>query len=116
MTVRPVPTLQWPVASDASARLRFHTQTGGVTLQAQQPLNNVVRVTVQALAAVLGDQPLGERQRIVAAAGEAEEEVHRATGGGDDSLRDDECGHEPDDVGDGPAQGRQAGCSRSACA
>ena len=41
-------------ASDVSARLRFHTQTGGVTLQAQQPLNNVVRVTVQALAAVLG--------------------------------------------------------------
>jgi methylmalonyl-CoA mutase, N-terminal domain len=34
--------------------MRFHTQTGGVTLQAQQPLNNVVRVTVQALAAVLG--------------------------------------------------------------
>ena len=41
-------------ASDASCRLRFHTQTGGVTLQAQQPLNNVVRVAVQALAAVLG--------------------------------------------------------------
>src|SRR4029453_12582335 len=41
-------------ASDAGARLRFHTQTGGVTLQAQQPLNNVVRVTVQALATVLG--------------------------------------------------------------
>jgi methylmalonyl-CoA mutase N-terminal domain/subunit len=41
-------------ADDASARLRFHTQTGGVTLQAQQPLNNVVRVTVQGLAAVLG--------------------------------------------------------------
>src|ERR687885_371570 len=41
-------------AGDASARMRFHTQTGGVTLQAQQPLNNVVRVTVQALAAVLG--------------------------------------------------------------
>ena len=41
-------------ASDASCRLRFHSQTGGVTLQAQQPLNNVVRVTVQALAAVLG--------------------------------------------------------------
>jgi methylmalonyl-CoA mutase N-terminal domain/subunit len=41
-------------ASDDSARLRFHTQTGGVTLQAQQPLNNVVRVTVQALAAALG--------------------------------------------------------------
>jgi methylmalonyl-CoA mutase, N-terminal domain len=41
-------------AADDGARLRFHTQTGGVTLQAQQPLNNVVRVTVQALAAVLG--------------------------------------------------------------
>jgi methylmalonyl-CoA mutase N-terminal domain/subunit len=41
-------------AGDASARLRFHTQTGGVTLQAQQPLNNVVRVAIQALAAVLG--------------------------------------------------------------
>jgi methylmalonyl-CoA mutase N-terminal domain/subunit len=41
-------------ASDASARLRFHTQTGGVTLTAQQPLNNVVRVAVQTLAATLG--------------------------------------------------------------
>ncbi|MCC7358794.1 MAG: methylmalonyl-CoA mutase family protein [Anaerolineales bacterium] len=34
--------------------LRFHTQTGGSTLTAQQPLNNVVRVALQALAAVLG--------------------------------------------------------------
>jgi methylmalonyl-CoA mutase N-terminal domain/subunit len=41
-------------ADDGSCRLRFHTQTGGVTLQAQQPLNNVVRTTVQALAAILG--------------------------------------------------------------
>lgn len=41
-------------ASDASCRLRFHTQTGGVTLTAQSPLNNVVRVAVQALAATLG--------------------------------------------------------------
>jgi methylmalonyl-CoA mutase, N-terminal domain len=41
-------------ADDATARLRFHTQTGGVTLQAQQPLVNVPRVTIQALAAVLG--------------------------------------------------------------
>ncbi|MFW6039796.1 MAG: acyl-CoA mutase large subunit family protein [Gemmatimonadota bacterium] len=41
-------------ASDRSCRLRFHAQTGGSTLTAQQPLNNVVRVTVQALAAVLG--------------------------------------------------------------
>ncbi|MFO7768199.1 MAG: methylmalonyl-CoA mutase family protein, partial [bacterium] len=35
-------------------RLRFHTQTGGSTLTAQQPVNNVARVTIQALAAVLG--------------------------------------------------------------
>jgi len=41
-------------AADAGARLRFHTQTGGVTLTAQQPMNNVVRVAIQALAAVLG--------------------------------------------------------------
>lgn len=34
--------------------LRFHTQTGGSTLTAQQPENNIVRVTLQALAAVLG--------------------------------------------------------------
>ena len=34
--------------------LRFHTQTAGSTLTAQQPENNVVRVTIQALAAVLG--------------------------------------------------------------
>jgi len=40
--------------NDRSCFLRFHTQTGGCTLTAQQPLNNVVRVTVQALAAVLG--------------------------------------------------------------
>ncbi|MES2003374.1 MAG: methylmalonyl-CoA mutase family protein [Bacteroidota bacterium] len=34
--------------------LRFHTQTGGATLTAQQPLNNISRVTIQTLAAVLG--------------------------------------------------------------
>jgi methylmalonyl-CoA mutase N-terminal domain/subunit len=41
-------------AGDKSQLMRFHTQTGGVTLTAQQPTNNVVRVTLQALAAVLG--------------------------------------------------------------
>jgi len=42
-------------ATDASAqKLRFHTQTGGSTLTAQQPMNNIVRVSNQALAAVLG--------------------------------------------------------------
>ncbi len=40
--------------TDRAKALRFHCQTAGMTLQAQQPLNNVVRVTVQALAAVLG--------------------------------------------------------------
>lgn len=42
-------------ATDPRAQmLRFHTQTGGSTLTAQQPQNNIVRVTVQALAAVMG--------------------------------------------------------------
>ncbi len=42
-------------ATDVKAmRMRFHTQTGGSTLTAQQPMNNVSRVTLQALAAVLG--------------------------------------------------------------
>jgi methylmalonyl-CoA mutase, N-terminal domain len=41
-------------ANPRSRMLRFHTQTAGVQLTAQQPLNNVVRVAVQALAAVLG--------------------------------------------------------------
>jgi methylmalonyl-CoA mutase N-terminal domain/subunit len=42
-------------ATDVGAqKLRFHTQTGGSTLTAQQPLNNIVRTTTQALAAVLG--------------------------------------------------------------
>lgn len=42
-------------ATDPKAMmLRFHTQTGGSTLTAQQPLNNISRVTIQTLAAVLG--------------------------------------------------------------
>ncbi|UCD13817.1 MAG: methylmalonyl-CoA mutase, partial [Thermoplasmatales archaeon] len=40
--------------SPKSMRLRFHTQTAGCSLTAQQPENNIVRVTIQALAAVLG--------------------------------------------------------------
>jgi methylmalonyl-CoA mutase N-terminal domain/subunit len=39
---------------ERSLRLRFHTQTGGVTLMAQQPENNIVRVALQAFAAVCG--------------------------------------------------------------
>jgi methylmalonyl-CoA mutase N-terminal domain/subunit len=41
-------------AAEASCRLRFHTQPGGVTLTAQQPMNKIVRVAVQSLAATLG--------------------------------------------------------------
>lgn len=42
-------------AKDArSHKLRFHTQTAGVSLTAQQPMNNIARVTLQALAAILG--------------------------------------------------------------
>ena len=40
--------------SDRAMLLRFHSQTAGVSLTAQQPMNNVVRVAYQALAAVLG--------------------------------------------------------------
>ena len=39
---------------EESMRLRFHAQTAGVSLTAQQPLNNVVRTSLEALAAVLG--------------------------------------------------------------
>jgi methylmalonyl-CoA mutase N-terminal domain/subunit len=47
-------TERFGAQKESSKLLRFHTQTGGSTLTAQQPLNNVVRVSVQALAAVLG--------------------------------------------------------------
>jgi methylmalonyl-CoA mutase N-terminal domain/subunit len=40
--------------NELSLRMRFHTQTAGVSLTAQQPLNNIVRTTVEALAGVLG--------------------------------------------------------------
>jgi methylmalonyl-CoA mutase N-terminal domain/subunit len=45
---------QFKALDPKSWRLRFHTQTAGSTLTAQQPENNIVRVTLQALAAVLG--------------------------------------------------------------
>ena len=47
-------TERFGARDERSKLLRFHTQTGGSTLTAQQPENNVVRVTLQALAAVLG--------------------------------------------------------------
>jgi len=45
---------RFAAANPLSWRLRFHTQTAGSTLTAQQPENNIVRVTLQALAAILG--------------------------------------------------------------
>lgn len=45
---------RFKVTNPEALKLRFHTQTGGSTLTAQQPLNNIVRVALQALAAVLG--------------------------------------------------------------
>ena len=47
-------TERFGAKKETSKLLRFHTQTGGSTLTAQQPLNNVVRVAVQSLAAVMG--------------------------------------------------------------
>ncbi|HEX4219920.1 MAG TPA: methylmalonyl-CoA mutase family protein [Acidimicrobiales bacterium] len=47
-------TERFKAKDEKSTLLRFHTQTGGSTLTAQQPENNIVRVTVQAMAAALG--------------------------------------------------------------
>jgi methylmalonyl-CoA mutase N-terminal domain/subunit len=47
-------TERFKAKNEKSTLLRFHTQTGGSTLTAQQPENNIVRVTVQAMAAALG--------------------------------------------------------------
>ena len=45
---------RYGAADDRAMRLRFHAQTAGVSLTAQQPMNNVVRTAIEALAAVLG--------------------------------------------------------------
>jgi len=45
---------RFKASDERSQALRFHTQTGGVTLTAQQPLNNVVRTALEAMSAVLG--------------------------------------------------------------
>ena len=47
-------TERFGAQKEASKLMRFHTQTGGSTLTAQQPLNNVVRVAIQSMAAVMG--------------------------------------------------------------
>ena len=83
-----------------AARLRFHTQTGGVTLQAQQPLNNVVRVAVQALVR-------GARRHAVA----AHERLRRGARAADAEGGDARASHAADHrqrIGCG-ADGRSAG-------
>src|SRR5207253_833477 len=45
---------RYGVSDGRAQALRFHTQTGGSTLTAQQPYNNIVRVALQAMSAVLG--------------------------------------------------------------
>ena len=62
-----------------SWKFRFHTQTSGVTLLAQQPENNIIRITLQALAAVLGGtQSLHTNSRDEALALPSEESVQIA--------------------------------------
>ena len=69
--------------------LRFHTQTGGATLTAQQPENNVVRTSLQALAAVLGGtQSLHTNSLDEALALPTEEAASRAADAADPRLRD----------------------------
>ena len=62
-----------------SMMMRFHTQTGGSTLTAQQPDNNIIRVTIQTLAAVLGGtQSLHTNSRDEALALPSEDSVRTA--------------------------------------
>ena len=74
--------------SERSWKLRFHSQTAGVSLTAQQPHNNVVRTALQALSAVLGgtnslhtnslDEALAPADRGGGDAGPAHAADHRA--------------------------------------
>ncbi len=67
------------VTNPSAMRLKFHTQTSGSTLTAQQPDNNIIRVTIQALAAVLGGtQSLHTNSRDEALALPTEESVRIA--------------------------------------
>ncbi len=93
--------------------LRFHTQTAGCSLTAQQPINNVVRTTVQALAAVLGgtqslhtnslDETLGPSHRGERPHGSANAADPRPRVGSDQHGRS--AGRELVRGGDDPADG-----------
>jgi len=70
---------KFKASNPKSMMLRFHTQTGGSTLTAQQPDNNIVRVAIQTLAAVLGGtQSLHTNSRDEALALPSEESVRIA--------------------------------------
>ncbi|NIM90376.1 MAG: methylmalonyl-CoA mutase [Candidatus Aminicenantes bacterium] len=70
---------EYKAKNPLSWKFRFHTQTSGVTLLAQQPDNNVIRVTLQALAAVLGGtQSLHTNSRDEALALPSEDSVRIA--------------------------------------
>ena len=95
--------------------LRFHTQTAGCSLTAQQPINNVVRTTVQALAAVLGgtqslhtnslDETLALPTEENARIGAAHPADPRPRVGGDQHRRP--AGRQLVRRGDDPAHGRR---------
>ena len=73
-----------------SWRLRFHTQTAGSTLTAQQPDNNIIRVTIQALSAVLGRhaEPAHQQQGRGPGPAHAEGRRDRAAHAADHRLRE----------------------------
>ena len=73
---------------ERSWKLRFHTQTAGVSLTAQQPYNNVVRTALQALAAVLGGTNSLHTNSL-------DEALALPTSGGGDDRAADAAGHRP---------------------
>src|SRR6201988_2230078 len=83
-----------------SMMLRFHTQTAGSTLTAQQPDNNIVRVAIQALAAVLGGtQSLHTNARDEALALPTEESARIALRTQQIIAHESGVAHTPDPLG-----------------
>ena len=65
--------------SERTLQLRFHTQTAGVSLTVQQPLNNIVRVAIQALAGVLGGTQSPAHRRLRRSARAADRPAPRSS-------------------------------------
>src|SRR5207302_1533047 len=91
---------RYGVKDGRAQALRFHTQTGGSTLTAQQPYNNIVRVALQAMSAVLG----GTQSLHANSFAEAVEEGRGAAGGVNRFTGDDDAG---EIVRIGPKPGRE---------